>query len=64
MDSCSWFHGANGHDALESGARVCAKGHDPVELVAGDAWNLFLLGAESPSLSQAQILGPQVGRFL
>ena len=64
VNSFSLFYGANGHDALESGARDCAKGHDTVELVAGDTWNSFWLGAGSPSLSQAQTLGPHVGRFL
>lgn len=64
MDPCSFAHAANGHDALESGSRGCAKGHDPIEVVVGDVWTSFLSKAESFSLSQAQTLWPQVGRFL
>lgn len=67
------FHGANGHVALESSWRDCAKGHDPVEslLGAGDdvcrsCFSVAAIAAiaGSLSLSQVQALWPQVGRFL
>ena len=60
-----WFiHGANGHDALESGPRDRANGHDAVGMGAGDGRRSLVSVVEPSSLNQAQTLGPQVGRFL
>lgn len=61
------IHSVNGQEGLGSGSRGCANGQDPlVEVVAGDASSrpAYLLAEDSSSLSQAQSLLPQVGRFL